>query len=79
MSEKHPFSPESIRKAAHDQPLEQAGIGIVAEPGDVGIVAQVNKDLGKPGGWTFAATGHWWKQKGYQAAAWLGWTGTPKT
>jgi hypothetical protein len=69
------FSPEALRKRVQDLPPEQGGIGVVVQPGDIGVQGAVSKQIGK--GWSVAATGSWFKAKGYQAAAWLGWKGTP--
>lgn len=73
------FSQEALRKTIQELPQEQGGIGVVVQPSDVGVVASVRKDVGKPGGWSVAATGQWFKEAGYKAAAWIGWTGSPKT
>jgi hypothetical protein len=69
------FSPEALRKSVQDLPPEQGGIGVVVQRDDVGVQGAVSKSIGK--GWSVAATGSWFKEKGYQAAAWLGWKGTP--
>lgn len=73
------FTPERLRQSIQkaSPPTESGGIGIVTEGKDVGIAGSVNKGLGK--GWSLTAAGSWFKDKGYQAAAWLGWRGTPKT
>ncbi len=75
-SDNSPFSKDAT--AAHvnrlpDLPPGQGGIGVVVVPGDVGVQGAVNKSIGK--GWSVAASGAWMREKGYQAAAWLGWKG----
>ena len=70
-----PFSQEALRKTVESLPSESGGIGVVVKPHDIGISGSVKTDVGRPGGWTLAATGEWFKQSGYKAAAWLGWTG----
>ncbi len=69
------FSQEKLRKTIQDLPPEQGGVGVVLQNGEVGVTGAVKTDVGKPGGWTLAATGQWIKSEGYRAAAWLGWTG----
>jgi hypothetical protein len=73
------FSHESTQKqidALRELPPEQGGIGVVVKGTDVGVQGAVSKDLGKPGGWTFAAAGAWMRKQGASAAAWLNWSGT---
>ena len=67
------FSPEGLRKTREGLPPEQGGIGVVVTPDDIGVQGSVNKTIGK--GWSVAATGQWFKDAGYSAAAWLGWKG----
>ncbi len=48
------FSPEALDaqlKQLPELPAEQGGVGVVATKDDFGIKGQVNKDIGKPGGW----------------------------
>ena len=74
----NPFSQDATQRELDklsNLPPEQGGIGIVVQGADVGVQGAVAKDLGKPGGWTLAASGQWFKQQGYAAAAWLGWRG----
>ena len=42
---------------------------------DVGVAAEVDLDIGKPGGWTTGATAQWWKDRGAKAIGWLKWEG----
>jgi hypothetical protein len=70
-----PFSLENTKRAIDTLPPEQGEIGVVVQRDDVGVQGAVSKSIGK--GWSVAATGSWFKEKGYQAAAWLGWKGTP--
>jgi hypothetical protein len=42
---------------------------------DVGVAAEVDLDIGKPGGWTTGGKGGWWKDKGAAAMGWLKWEG----
>lgn len=59
-----------------DVPSETAGIGFTGtQHGDIGVQAGVNKDLGKPGGWSVTAVAEWWKKKGWSASGWLTWKG----
>lgn len=67
------FSPEALRKTITELPPEQGGISVVVKPGDIGVQGAVSKTIGK--GWSVAATGQWFKETGYAAAAWLGWKG----
>jgi hypothetical protein len=69
------MSDTPLKDALDKLPTQQIDIGIVATPDDIGATAQVNKDFGKPGGWSWLATAEWWKNKGWQAAAWFRWTG----
>lgn len=55
-------------------PKDEIQIGGVARDGDVAIAGRGHVDLGQPGGWWTAATVEYWKQKGYAAAIWLGWS-----
>jgi hypothetical protein len=63
---------EQLRKLP-DLPSEQGGIGVVAQNGDVGVEASVNKQLGN--GWFVEGEGSWMRRAGYSVAAWLGWKG----
>lgn len=56
-----------------DLPLEHADVGVVVKDGDVGITGSVNKDIGKPGGWKFAAEGSWMHKAGKSVKALLTW------
>jgi hypothetical protein len=56
-------------------PVDQVQIGAVADQTDIGAAVEGRLDVGKPGGWSFAASASWWKTKGYQAAAFLRWKG----
>jgi hypothetical protein len=67
------FSPDALRKSVESLPPEQGGIGVAVQNGDVGVQGAVQKQLGK--GWSVAATGQWFKEKGYAAAGWLSWKG----
>lgn len=70
------FSPDALGaqiKKLDTLPAEQAGVGLVAENGDVGIVAAGSKTLGK--GWSVRGSLAYMKDAGYSAAAWLGWKG----
>ena len=67
------FSPDALKRALDRLPPEQGGIGVTVDNGDVGVQGAVQKSLGK--GWSLSATGQWFKEKGYQAAAWVGWKG----
>jgi hypothetical protein len=42
---------------------------------DVGVAAEVDLDIGKPGGWSTGGKGGWWKDKGAAAMGWLQWKG----
>ena len=68
------FSPEATKAALDRLPANQGGIGIAVEGHDVGVQGAAQKSIGK--GWSIAATGEWFKDKGYKAAAWLGWKGS---
>lgn len=72
------FSPEQLRtelKKLPELPAEQAGVGVVATSDDIGIRGEVNKDIGKPGGWFVMAEGSWMKRAGGSVAGWIGWKG----
>jgi hypothetical protein len=56
-------------------PENEVNIGVIAENGDVGGSIEGQKDIGKPGGWTVAASAKWLKKAGYSAAALLKWKG----
>lgn len=66
----NPFSPENTLKHL---PTNQANVGIVAEGSDIGVTGSVQNDFGKPGGWSVAAAGEWFKDRGKRAAIWLNW------
>ena len=42
---------------------------------DVGVAAEVDLDIGKPGGWSTGGKGGWWKDKGAAVVGWLQWKG----
>jgi hypothetical protein len=42
---------------------------------DVGVAAEVDVDIGKPGGWSTGGKGGWWKDKGAAVVGWLQWKG----
>jgi hypothetical protein len=58
-------------------PENEVTIGVVSENGDVGAQVEGQKDIGKPGGWTVAASAQWLKKTGYKAAALVRWRGKP--
>lgn len=81
MSE-NPFRPEvlsSALKHAETVAPQTAEVGVVATHDDQGIVGSASIDLGKPGGWSFAAAGAWMRKQKGSIAALFKWQGTPKT
>ena len=58
---------DAVKKAAHQTELEtlkdlkddEAQVGVVVKPGDIGVSGSISQDLGKPGGWGFVAAGEW--------------------
>ncbi len=68
------FSDDALRaqvQKLETLPADQAGAGVVAKDGDVGIVAAGNVDVGK--GWSVAGSLAWMKDAGKSAAIWVGW------
>lgn len=61
-----------------DIPDETLKAGVVVEGGDVGAAVEAKKDFGNPGGWSGSLSAAWWKAKGYELAAWIGWSGKAK-
>lgn len=55
-------------------PQNEVQIGAATENGDVGVRGRGHVDLGEAGGWWVAGTLEYWKQKGAEAAVWLGWS-----
>lgn len=51
-------------------PKDQLNAGVTASKDDIGATITVNKSLGKDA--SISASGSWWKDKGYQVAAWFG-------
>jgi hypothetical protein len=69
------FSPAATAaqlKPLADLPLEQGGIGVVVDNGDVGVAGAVNKQLGKKG-WFVQGEGSWMSRTGYRVMGWFGW------
>lgn len=54
-------------------PTNEAEIGVVATADDVGVQGRVSKTFGEA--WRAGATGQWFRDKGWQVAAFLGWRG----
>lgn len=75
MSDKPTPFADAIEQAKN-LPANEGRIGVVARNGDVGAAGEVNLTFGQA--WTVGATGEWMKQKGWQAAAYVGFRRTPK-
>lgn len=76
------FSPDATAGAVKQQldaldtlPENDGRIGVVVQGTDVGVQGQANVDIGKPGGWSFAAAGAWFRQQGASAAGYFRWRG----
>jgi hypothetical protein len=69
------FTSEYIAKTLNETlpnlPAEEAHVGAVVEKGDIGVEAEVRKELGK--GVFVAGEGSWFARAGYRAAAMIGW------
>ena len=70
---------DAVKKAAHQTELEtlkdlpdnDAQIGVVVKPGDIGVSGSISEDIGKPGGWGFLAEGSWMHKAGGSVKAML--------
>lgn len=56
---------------ARELPANEGQIGAVVRPGDVGVRGAVKMTFGEA--WSAGLTGQWMKQKGWEAAAFVGW------
>jgi hypothetical protein len=69
---------DALGKLEDLPPGDSITVGGVATREDAGIGVEVQRDIGDPGGWTFATVAEYWKSKGASIAGLFRWTPRPK-